>query len=123
LDTVSIRIPALPAYLQVVRLIAAGLASRLKFTLDEIEDLKIGVDELAAYVTGKQGREGTLEIRFVVLEDGLEIHGEGHLARDEKVRTELTQFSRVILDSVSDFATLQQSDGMPTFDLLKKRGQ
>jgi anti-sigma regulatory factor (Ser/Thr protein kinase) len=105
----------------VVRLIAAGLASRLKFTLDEIEDLKIGVDELAAYVTGKQGREGTLEIRFVVLDDGLEIHGEGHLARAERVRTELTEFSRVILDSVADSATLQQLDGVPTFDLLKKR--
>ncbi len=106
-----------------MRLIAAGLASRLKFTLDEIEDLKIGVDELAAYVMGRQGRPGTLEIRFVVLEDGLEIHGEGHLESDEKVRTDLTEFSRVILDSVVDSAGLGQSDGIPTFDLLKKRSQ
>ena len=121
MDTVSIRIPALPAYIQVVRLVAAGLASRLKFTLDEIEDLKIAVDELASYVIGSQGRDGTLEIRFSILEDALEIHGEGHLSGDPKVRTELTQFSRVILDSVADSASLQQLDGVPTFELLKKR--
>jgi serine/threonine-protein kinase RsbW len=121
LDTVSIRIPALPAYVQVVRLVAAGLASRLGFTLDEIEDLKIGVDELAGYVIGTHGREGTLEIRFAVLEDGLEIHGEAHLTAENKIRRELTEFSRVILDSVADSAKLQQLDGVPTFDLLKKR--
>jgi serine/threonine-protein kinase RsbW len=106
---------------QVVRLVAAGLASRLKFTLDEIEDLKIAVDELAGYIIGTQGREGTLEIRFAILEDGLEIHGEGHLAPDTKLRKELTEFSRMILASVADSASLQQLDGVPTFELLKKR--
>jgi hypothetical protein len=104
-----------------VRLVASGLASRLKFTLEEIEDLKIGVDELAAYVIGPQGREGTLEIRFSILEDGLEIHGEGHLTTATNVRRELTEFSRVILASVADSARLQQLDGVPTFDLTKKR--
>jgi serine/threonine-protein kinase RsbW len=106
---------------QVVRLVAAGLASRLKFTLDEIEDLKIAVDELAGYIIGTQGREGMLEIRFAILEDGLQIHGEGHLARGTKLRKELTEFSRVILASVADSATLQQLDGVPTFELVKKR--
>jgi anti-sigma regulatory factor (Ser/Thr protein kinase) len=105
----------------VVRLVASGLASRLKFTLDEIEDLKIGVDELASYIIGTQGREGTLAIRFSILEDGLEIHGEGHLTAAPKVRRELTEFSRVILASVADSARLQQLDGVPTFDLTKKR--
>jgi serine/threonine-protein kinase RsbW len=106
---------------QVVRLVAAGLASRLKFTLDEIEDLKIAVDELASYVIGTQGRDGTLEIRFSVHEDGLEVHGEGHLSATTKVRTQLSEFSRVILDGVADSATLEQLDGVPTFELVKKR--
>jgi serine/threonine-protein kinase RsbW len=106
---------------QVVRLVAAGLASRLKFTLDEIEDLKIAVDELASYVIGTQGRDGTLLIRFVILENGLEVHGEAHLAAPAKLRTELSEFSRVILDGVADSATLEQLDGVPMFDLLKKR--
>jgi serine/threonine-protein kinase RsbW len=119
LDKVSIRIPASPEYLQVVRLIAAGLASRLGFTLDDIEDLKIAVDELSAYLTGAQGREGTLELTFSIDGNRIDILGAGHFTAGIKVRTELTEFSRQILATVADSASLHQSDGVPTFTLSK----
>jgi len=44
-DLVELRLPADSAYLAVVRTATAGLAARLDFTLDEIEDLRIAVDE------------------------------------------------------------------------------
>ena len=44
-DMVELRVPADPAYLTVVRTASAGLAARLDLTLDEIEDLRIAVDE------------------------------------------------------------------------------
>ncbi|WP_084959339.1 anti-sigma factor [Thermoactinospora rubra] len=47
-DVVSARLPAASAYLSVLRMITAGLAARLDFTLDEIEDLRIAVDEACA---------------------------------------------------------------------------
>ncbi len=47
-DVVSIRLPAASAYLSVLRTATAGLAARLDFTLDEIEDLRIAVDEACA---------------------------------------------------------------------------
>ena len=40
--------PAESAYLSVLRTAAAGLAARLDFTLDEIEDLRIAIDEACA---------------------------------------------------------------------------
>ncbi len=120
METVSIKIPASPEYLQVVRLIAAGLAARLGFTLDEIEDLKIGVDELCAYLTGATGRPGELDITFSLSEDAIEIRGEARLAPGYPVRTELTSFSRQILDTVADTATLDRSNGTPTFTLVKR---
>ena len=40
--------PAEGAYLSVLRTATAGLAARLDFTLDEIEDLRIAVDEACA---------------------------------------------------------------------------
>jgi serine/threonine-protein kinase RsbW len=120
-ETVSIKIPAAPAYLQVVRLTAAGLASRLGFTIDEIEDLKIAVDELCAYLTGAQGRDGDLQVRFNVHDDRLEIEGLGHFAPGQKVRTDLSDFSRMILETVVDEAQLQQLDGTPQFNLVKTK--
>ncbi|MFC7221114.1 anti-sigma regulatory factor [Streptomyces polyrhachis] len=47
-DFVEVRLPAAGAYLSVLRTATAGLAARLDFTLDEIEDLRIAVDEACA---------------------------------------------------------------------------
>ena len=121
MEQVTIRIPASPAYIGVIRLVAAGLATRLRFTIDEIEDLKIGVDELSAYLTGSQGRDGDLQITFTIADDRIEIKGEGLLSPGQKVRTELTDFSKMILDTVVDRATLEQLDGKPTFELAKAK--
>ena len=114
-------IPATPSYLQVLRLVAAGLASRLAFTIDEIEDLKIAVDELSAYLTGAQGREGSLEIEFEVEGSAIQIRGTGRFAAGDRIRTDLTEFSRMILDTVVDSATLEQTDGVPRFVLTKSK--
>ncbi len=121
MDTVTIKIPAAPAYVQVARLVAAGLASRLKFTIDDIEDLKIAVDEVCAYLTGAQGREGDIHIQFTVTDDRIEIAGTGMLAPGQKIRTDLTEFSRVILDTVVDSATLDSANGRPAFNLVKSK--
>jgi serine/threonine-protein kinase RsbW len=47
-DVVVITLPADSAYLSVLRTATAGLAARLDFTIDEIEDLRIAVDEACA---------------------------------------------------------------------------
>jgi serine/threonine-protein kinase RsbW len=47
-DVVAITLPASSAYLTVLRTATAGLAARLDFTIDEIEDLRIAVDEACA---------------------------------------------------------------------------
>ena len=47
-DVVALRVPAVGAYLSVLRTTTAGLAARWNFTLDEMEDLQIAVDEACA---------------------------------------------------------------------------
>lgn len=121
METISIAIPASPEYLNVIRLVAAGLAARISFTIEDIEDLKIAVDELSAYLTGAQGRDGRLEVTFVVHDDCVEIHGAGKFTTDYKIRTDLTEFSKMILETVADEASLEQRDGTPTFKLTKTK--
>ena len=55
---VELRIPADSAFLAVLRTATTGLAARLDFTLDDIEDLRIAVDEACAMVL-PQAREGS----------------------------------------------------------------
>src|SRR3954453_12720529 len=57
-DTVDLRVPADPAYLAVIRTATAGLAARLDLTLDEIEDLRIAVDEACGLLLDHQTHPG-----------------------------------------------------------------
>ena len=66
-DAVDLRVPADPAYLSVVRTATAGLATRLKLTLDEIEDLRIAVDEACSLLLAGRTHAGrTLNASFSV---------------------------------------------------------
>ena len=63
-DAVEIRLPADSAYLSVLRTATAGLAARLDFTLDEIEDLRIAVDEACAMLLPHGVELAQLSCRF-----------------------------------------------------------
>lgn len=72
-DEVDVRIPAEGAYLSVLRMVTAGLAARLEFTLDEIEDLKIAVDEACAMLLAQAVPGGDIEVAFTVEQDALRV--------------------------------------------------
>jgi serine/threonine-protein kinase RsbW len=61
---VSLRVPADGAYVSVLRTMTAGLAARLDFTVDDIEDLRIAVGEACALVLPQATPGGDLEAEF-----------------------------------------------------------
>jgi serine/threonine-protein kinase RsbW len=63
-DHVKVCLPADGAYLSVLRTATAGLAARLDFTLDEIEDLRIAVDEACAMLLAQAIPGTNLECGF-----------------------------------------------------------
>ena len=63
-DQVKVTLPAEGAYLSVLRTATAGLAARLDFTLDEIEDLRIAVDEACAMLLAQAIPGTSLECAF-----------------------------------------------------------
>jgi len=65
-DQVTVRMPAESAYLSVLRTTTAGLAARLDFTLDEIEDLRIAVDEACAMLLAQAIPGSSLECGFAL---------------------------------------------------------
>jgi serine/threonine-protein kinase RsbW len=72
-DQVSIRMPADGAYLSVLRTATAGLAARLDFTLDEIEDLRIAVDEACGMLLAQAVPDATLDCDFTLGPDSVAI--------------------------------------------------
>jgi len=61
---VELRIPAQGVYVSVLRTTTAGLAARLDFTLDDIEDLRMAVGEAAAIVLESAADDADLRARF-----------------------------------------------------------
>ena len=97
---VSIEIPGTAEFLRLARLAAADLGSRAGLTYEEIEDLRIGVDELCNAVMRPDG-EGRVSLRFSLGADHLEVAGHGPPvdAGHEDARSEL---SRTIVAAVAD---------------------
>ena len=69
----KVTLPAEGAYLSVLRTATAGLAARLDFTLDEIEDLRIAVDEACAMLLAQAIPGTDLECVFELGTDQVKI--------------------------------------------------
>lgn len=72
-DQVAVKMPADGAYLSVLRTATAGLAARLDFTLDEIEDMRIAVDEACAMVLHQAIPGSDLECAFSLGQDEMTV--------------------------------------------------
>ena len=121
-DEVQLVMPADPEFLRLARVTAMGLASRLQFTIDEIDDLRIAIDELVFGLIGTKGRPGHVTMRYALLDGGLEVRGTGTF-EDGAPTNGLTELSELILAAVADEHELStDAAGSPTFRLLKRRG-
>jgi hypothetical protein len=120
-DEVRLAVPATPEFLRLARVTAAGLASRLGFTFDEVDDLRLAIDELCFALIGAAGRTGTVELRYRLQDEGLEVFGTGHFEGNDLNKAELTDLSELILDALVDEHELASGTGGPTFRLVKRR--
>ncbi|MCU4185813.1 hypothetical protein K6U06_15700 [Acidiferrimicrobium sp. IK] len=125
-DEVRLVVPAMPEYLRLARVTAAGLASRLGFSFDEVEDLRLAIDELCYGLTGNTGRSGRVEVRYLVATDSLLIEGEGHFESagatgPAATNVALSELSQVILAALVDEHALTDGPDGPRFRLVKRR--
>lgn len=73
--TVKIQIPAQSDFVGVVRLAVSGVASRMNFSIDEIEDIKVAVSEACtnAVQHAYGGGDGLIDVSVMLHSDRLEI--------------------------------------------------
>ncbi|MCU1484722.1 MAG: putative anti-sigma regulatory factor, serine/threonine protein kinase [Actinomycetia bacterium] len=121
-EEVRLTMPATPQLLRVARLTAAGLASRLGFSVDEIEDVKIAVDELCFALVGSKGRAGSLTLTYRLGDHQLEIDGEGTFTPDGAEQAPApSELSAQILAAVVDEHAITRDGDTMRFHLLKRR--
>lgn len=114
-DTVRLVVPAALEYVRLVRLTSSGVASRLGFDIEEIEDLRVAVDELVSVVIEAADQSGALELRFEVQDGFLRIEGSAPIGPDASGQTLVDDLSSQILAAVVDKWDMDTSNGAVRF--------
>ena len=118
-DELRLTIPATPEFLRLARVTAAGLGGRLGFTFDQVEDLRLAIDELCFGLTGPHAcHDDRLELRYRVGPSSLEVEGTG-LFREDRRAAELSELSKVIVAALVDEHELSETDAGPRFWVRK----
>jgi serine/threonine-protein kinase RsbW len=121
-DLVLLTLPANSVYLSVLRTATAGLAARLHFTLDEIEDLRIAVDEACAMLlNGEELPDAELHCRFTLTADKIAV-----TVTLPGVRRDLpaqNTFAWQVLTALTGEVDAEVSDHQLTLGLVKRRSR
>lgn len=117
---VRLEVPAAPEFLRISRIMAAGVASRVGFTLDEVEDLRIAIDEVCFSMVGARGRTGTISLRYLLDSDSLAVEGSGRFSDGLGNEPVVTALSKQILAAVVDECELSAGPHGPQFRLVKR---
>ncbi|MGK5679046.1 anti-sigma regulatory factor [Actinoplanes sp. URMC 104] len=119
-DVVMLTVPADGGYLGVLRTATAGLAARLHFALDEIEDLRIAVDEACAMLLAIATRAAELDCRFTVTEDALAVEVTVTTVRGAKLPSE-SSFAWKVLTALTTSAAAEATGQRATIRLVTRR--
>jgi serine/threonine-protein kinase RsbW len=97
-DYIEVKMPAKPEYVGVIRLTLSGIASRMGYAYEEIEDLKIAVSEActnAVQHAYKDNASGETIVGFGIYENKLEIMiaDNGESFNFEQTRSKLGPYS------------------------------
>ena len=72
-EAVTVSVPADVSFVSTLRLTTASLAARCGLTVDDIEDLRLAVDEACSLLLPHASAGSTLDTRFVLTPGRLEV--------------------------------------------------
>ena len=118
-DIVEVVAPADVAYVSTLRLTAASLAARCELTIDDIEDLRLAVDEACALLLPHASAESRLTARFEL--------AVGRLAVSTSVSTldasepDRDGFAWTVLGALATSVDVVKNDEKLTISVVKAR--
>jgi serine/threonine-protein kinase RsbW len=121
-DTVELIAPADPAYLSVLRTVIASLAAQRDFTLDEIDDLRIAVDEAGALLLPHAAPASKLSAVFGGSATGLRVEVAVTPLHGAPGQPDRSSFAWLVLTALTDSVVLDESGQRLSLVLTKARG-
>lgn len=118
-QTVSLKVPPTPGYLALLRTVVGGCAGREGFTLDQIDDVKMAVDEAAVQLLRHISGDG-ISLDVALEGDLLEVRVSADVTGDTPVIDE-SSFSWTILQALADQLRVENAPPTCTVVLTKKR--
>jgi serine/threonine-protein kinase RsbW len=120
--TVVLSVPADPSYVSMLRTVVASLAARRDFTLDEIDDLRIAVDEAGALLLGQASPGSQLSATFDGSPASLRVEVCVTVPPGTSAEPDQRSFGWLVLVALTDSVALAAADQRLSLTLTKRRG-
>ena len=117
---VELRLPADSAFASVLRTTTAGLAARLDFPIDDIEDLRIAVGEASAMVLPQAAPGSDLTCRFFMARAALTVSVA--VQTDHEVTPDYDSFAWQVLTTLATHASAENEAGGFVITLTMESG-
>jgi len=115
--SVSLTVPGRPEYLRLVRLAAADTGTRAELSIEDVEDLRIAVDELTYALVGEEPADELLTLTYTASPGLVEIEGS---FPSSGTPVEVGELSQSIIGAVVDEHELVDDGKTRRFRFIKR---
>ena len=112
---VVVTMPADPSFLRLARLAAADAGTRAGFTVEDVEDLRLAIDELCGPLMNE--RDGTISLMFLAVDGRVDIEGRGPAPLEEPAYADIGD---AIITAVVDEHDIETREGVQSFRAVKR---
>ena len=126
-ESIKMEISANPEYVGIIRLTTSGIANKIGFSIDDIEDMKVAVSEACTNAI-KHSSDDRFYITFNILDDGLNIeikdNGVGCnidlLGKPDLENPKENGLGILIIQTLMDEVSIESSDNKGTIIKMTK---
>lgn len=120
-ETIKMEITANPEYVSIIRLTTSGIANKIGFCIDDIEDLKVAISEACTNAI-KHSLEDRFTIIYTMIEKGLTIeiidNGKGYNTKEvsepDLDNLKESGMGLFIIESLMDEVNVESTEGKGT---------
>lgn len=121
-DRIVLSVPARGEYARTVRMTASELAARMGMSIDDIDDVRIAVEESFALTAAHAGEGAEVTFTFTLEGNAFEATAttSSEVCEDDSADETGSRYARFILESVCDEFEIRSDEGVCFIRLLKR---